>query len=165
VPAFDAGAGGIGGWYRNGFTSSLFSFGGQHFQEQPPSRVQYGVVQTGFRALTVREELPFVVGIWFGFRPPGHVVDPQGFVADDVMILDEFQGGLMGVIQSLPANRPMQGGNLGGGFLAPVRPALATGQHPLGGGELNRCGLPEPGVGQEPTLAGDRQRCDAHVSR
>jgi hypothetical protein len=57
-------------------------------------------------------------------------------VDDQVIVADEGEGGVVGVVQPLAAYLPVQPGDLSNGLLAPTSAALLAGEVPLGRREL-----------------------------
>src|SRR5665647_3249556 len=80
------------------------------------------------------------------------------------MVANQGQGGLVGVVQALPANRPMQGGNPADGFLAPVRPALLPGQVLLSRSQPGCGGFEVARVGGVDAFGGSQERGDPQVN-
>lgn len=132
VPALRAPLGGVTRVDSDHCPSGAFSLGGQDPQEDAPSRILDGFVQASFGRRTVR--LVTAIPVWARLRPLSHVGDREVFVDDEVVATDEGKGGLVGVIQALAADLPVQRCHLHGRLLAALAAALLACENPLGCG-------------------------------
>jgi hypothetical protein len=69
-------------------------------------------------------------GVGPRFGGLAHIADLEVFVRDEVVLTDQAQRGLVGVVESLSADLAMQGSDLPGGALVVLRagPGLAAGE-------------------------------------
>ena len=137
VPAFGTRAGGVAGVHCDQLTTSLFRFAGKHAQEHPPARVEDGAIEAGLDRCAVRQVSAEIVGP--GSWGPGHILDPECLVNDEVIAANQRQSGLVSVVETLAAHTTLDGRNAfpgslssGGATLAPHHQALSSCQPSCG---------------------------------
>ena len=141
VPAGRAGAGGVVGFHRHDQASGAFSLVRKDGQEYPPTRVQDRAVQARLPGDTLARR------VHGPGRGAGHVANVQRLVRDQVVIADQGERGLVGVVEPLPTDLAVQRGGPLALLVAPVGAALAAGETLLRAGQSRGRGGEPPGIG------------------
>jgi len=152
VRAVGTGSAGVAGVHGDDTPTGAFSLVGDHRQECSPPGVTDATVQPGFRRGLVGLVAAFPVGA--GSGATYQVRDRQVFVDDEVVVVDESSGELMGPVLAAVADVAVGGADALPGAPSTLRAALFGLDCPLGCGEASH-DTPSP---HAPTLRGETSR-------